>query len=94
MPLERPLDRMRSVADSSISIVRTASYVLLQIYTTYLNSLSSLAAYEATGKVPSTGFIHLTGLSEIEQKFGTESEETEKAKEMLRLTVDVCRLVR
>ncbi|CAD6576011.1 MAG: hypothetical protein CYPHOPRED_005850 [Cyphobasidiales sp. Tagirdzhanova-0007] len=59
-----------------------------EIYTTYLNSLSSLAAYEATGKVPSTGFIHLTGLSEIEQKFGTESEETEKAKEMLRLTVD------
>lgn len=57
----------------------------LQAYAPYFRSLAELANAEQHGKT----HIGLDGLRKIAHRFGHDSEEFVKAKEMMRLSVDV-----
>ena len=82
--------KMRLVANAlavSCALLMWGRYS--QVYATYMNSLAELASAEQSG----TSHVRLTGLREIARRFGHSSEEFTKAKEMMRLSVDVSQLL-
>ena len=61
--------------------------LLHQAFAPYFSTLASLSAYEASQSLPSSGYLHLSGLQSISDKFGELSTELTQAQEMLRLYV-------
>lgn len=59
-----------------------------QAFAPFFSTLTSLSAYEASQSLPSSGYLHLSGLQSISDKFGEASTEFSQAREMLRLYVE------